>query len=546
MVAIKQPRPASPGAHAPAGPSGAAASVAATRDPRNEHQEFDWTTLEANNAATALVPEALARKYTAFPARVENGRLAVVMADPTDYRAIQTIELKARMEVVSFAGKAEDIRKAIDQHYAGMMPESVVEAMGERFTDDEDGGGGVREIPLIAGADESQAATDESPVIQAIDSLISQAVKARATDIHIEPMEDRVRVRFRVDGFLQEYARLPLAAHNAVMSRMKILAGMDIAERRRPQDGHFSVKVGDSSLEVRAATADTVHGEMAVLRLLNKRLQLFQLDDLGMLDDTATTLRKLLKAPYGIILVCGPTGAGKTTTLYASLGQLDKERMNIITIEDPVEYRFEGINSIQINEKAGLTFASSLRGVLRLDPNVVLVGEVRDPETARIAVQAALTGHLVLSSVHANDAVRAVNRMLDLGVESFLLSSALLGVVSQRMVRRVCSHCGAGYVPEGEDAALAREVGVDPEKGLRRGEGCYFCSFTGYRSRTGIFEILTASESVRSLILNKASNAEILSQAKLNGFMTMKEDGARKVALGHTTPSEILRSVYTA
>ncbi len=518
----------------------------AVKDARTGVTAFDWSTLSANNAATAHLAEEVARKYVAFPARVENGRLVVVMADPTDFRAIQTIEMKARMEVVAFSGKVEDVRRAIDIHYSGNMPAGLVRAMGQHFAAEELAAGETREIPLVAAADGVPQGDDESPVIQAIDSLISQAVKARATDIHIEPVEDRVRVRFRVDGMLQEYARFPLAAHGAIMSRLKIMASMDIAERRRPQDGHFSVKVGEQALEVRAATIDTVHGEMAVLRVLTKSTELFKLDELGMLDETSGTLRKLLKSPYGIILVCGPTGAGKTTTLYASLGQLDRQRLNIITIEDPVEYRFEGINSIQVNIKAGLTFAGSLRATLRLDPNVILVGEMRDPDTAHIGVQAALTGHLVLSTVHANDAVRAVTRMLDLNIESFLLSSALLGVVSQRMVRRVCSHCRVKYQPEQEEAAVCRDLGLAPGQELQKGEGCYFCSFTGYRGRTGIFEVLTATEPIRALILKHANNAELLEVAREEGFKTMKEDGAHKVALGITTPSEIMRSVYTA
>jgi general secretion pathway protein E len=358
-------------------------------------------------------------------------------------------------------------------------------------------------------------------------------------------MEDRVRVRFRIDGFLQEVARLPLAAHGALISRLKIMAGMDIAERRRPQDGHFAVKVGETSIEVRAATTDTVHGEMTVLRILNKSLKLFSLDELGMVPHSTVAMRKLLGAPYGIILVSGPTGAGKTTTLYAALNEMDSKRTNIITIEDPVEYRFQGINSIQINDKAGLTFALSLRAVLRLDPDTVLVGEIRDAETARIAVQAALTGHLVMSSVHANDAVRAVSRMVDLGVEPFLLSSALLGVVSQRMVRRVCDHCAAKKNPEGDEATATIEMGFDPNEPLLFGEGCYFCSFTGYRGRTGLYEILTATEDFRQLLLQEADNKLMLKTARDNGFKSMKDDGFIKVQEGITTPSEVMRSVYS-
>ncbi len=506
--------------------------------------EFDWTTLEADEAATSVIPESLARKYIAFPARVEEGKLVVVMANPKDYRALQSLEMRARMEVIPIASPADDIVNAIDLHYSSSMPDSISSAMDSRYVAKAGEHEEVREIPLVLGSEDDEDA-DSSPVIQAIDSLISQAVKARSTDIHIEPMEDRVRVRFRIDGFLQEVARLPLAAHGALISRLKIMSGMDIAERRRPQDGHFAVKVGGSSIEVRSATSDTVHGEMAVLRILNKSLKLFSLNDLGMLEHSTDAMKRLLGAPYGILLVSGPTGAGKTTTLYAALNEMDSRRTNIITIEDPVEYRFPGVNSIQINEKAGLTFPASLRAVLRMDPDTVLVGEIRDAETARIAVQAALTGHLVMSSVHANDAVRAVSRMVDLGVEPFLLSSALLGVVSQRMVRMICDHCETEKPPEGDEATAALEMGFKPEAKLKSGEGCYFCSFTGYRGRTGLYEILVATEDFRQQILVETDNAKLLETAKSNGFRTMRDDGLAKVQKGLTSPSEVMRSVYS-
>lgn len=511
--------------------------------PQPQAEEFDWSSLGSGEAATKLLPEDLARKYLSFPARVIDDKLLLVMADPQDYRAIQTLELRAGMEVSPVKGAPADVMNAIDIHYSATMPDSISTAMDDEFAAPYDARDGIRQIALVVGTGGAEEA-DDSPVIQAIDSLISQAAKARATDIHIEPMESRVRVRFRVDGFLQEVGYLPLAAHNAIISRLKIMSGMDIAERKRPQDGHFAAQIAENEIEVRAATTDTVHGEMAVLRILNKSLKLFSLKDLGLSPGISDSLKELIKAPYGIILVSGPTGAGKTTTLYAGLNEIDSRRLNIITIEDPVEYRFPGINSIQINDKAGLTFPTSLRSVLRLDPDVVLVGEIRDAETARIAVQAALTGHLVMSSVHANDAVRAVSRMVDLGVEPFLLSSALLGVVSQRMVRRVCEHCVTDKVPEGEEAAAAEQMGFNTGNSIPMGEGCYFCGFTGYRGRTGIYEVLSASEEFRQLIMQKASNTELMAEAQRTGFRSIKEDGIDKVHAGITTPFEVMRSVY--
>jgi len=508
-----------------------------------EAEDFDWSSLGSGEAATKLLPEDLARKYLSFPARVIDGKLLLVMADPQDYRAIQTLELRAGMEVSPVKGAPADVMNAIDIHYSATMPDSISTAMDDEFDAPYDARDGIRQIALVVGSGDAEEA-DDSPVIRAIDSLISQAAKARATDIHIEPMESRVRVRFRVDGFLQEVGYLPLAAHNAIISRLKIMSGMDIAERKRPQDGHFAAQIAENEIEVRAATTDTVHGEMAVLRILNKSLKLFSLKDLGLSPGISDSLSSLIKAPYGIILVSGPTGAGKTTTLYAGLNEIDSRRLNIITIEDPVEYRFPGINSIQINDKAGLTFPTSLRAVLRLDPDVVLVGEIRDEETARIAVQAALTGHLVMSSVHANDAVRAVSRMVDLGVEPFLLSSALLGVVSQRMVRRVCEHCVTDKIPEGEEASAAEQMGISVGTGIPMGEGCYFCGFTGYRGRTGIYEVLTASEEFRQMVMQKATNKELMEEARRTGFRTIKEDGIDKVNAGITTPFEVMRSVY--
>jgi type II secretory ATPase GspE/PulE/Tfp pilus assembly ATPase PilB-like protein len=512
---------------------------------------FDWASLKPEGTATGMVPENLARTHRAFPARAEGRRLTVVMADPGDYVAIRSLEARTRMEVLPVQGELEDIIRAIDVHYSAQMPDDVVCALDARFARSKrDESEAVREIPLVrpelqGGADEDEG----SPIIAAVDSLMTQAVKARATDIHIEPFEDRVRVRLRVDGYLQEITGFPRASHGALLSRLKVMAGMDIAERRHPQDGHFSLKVGNSALDIRAATADTVHGEMAVLRILNKSLQLFSLDDLGLKEEPATAVRGMLGAPKGILLVAGPTGAGKTTTLYAALNELDNRQSNIVTIEDPVEYRFEGVNSLQVSERAGLGFSDILRAVLRLDPDVVLVGEIRDQETARTAVQAALTGHLVLSSVHANDAVRAVSRIVDLGVEPFLLSSALLGVVAQRMVRKVDSNCPALYQPDAGEMSALEDLGYKPDGKsveLYRGDGCHFCGDTGYHGRTGLFEVLRATDDFRELIMAEAGYMDLFKQATADGLLTMKEDGLRKVLDGDTTLFEVLRSVHTA
>jgi general secretion pathway protein E len=382
-------------------------------------------------------------------------------------------------------------------------------------------------------------------VARTVDLLIAQAVKDRASDIHIEPQEDRLCIRYRIDGILQDAMSLPLNIHNQLVSRLKILGEMDIAERRRPQDGQFSVKVGGKHIDIRVATVETVYGEMMVLRILDKSLSMFTLAQLGFLPDSLEKYQQLLKSPFGMILVSGPTGSGKTTTLYASVNQLDRKENNIITIEDPVEYRFAGINQTQVNLRAGLTFASGLRATMRLDPDVILVGEIRDTDTARTATQAALTGHLVLSSVHANDTVGVLFRLIDLGVEPYLIATALVGVVAQRMVRRVCPHCRA-LAPADPEEQMAYEQEMEERRtGFYYGTGCNFCANTGYLGRAGVFEILVISEEIRRLLLTGAGGDSIRAQAVKDGVVPMRRDGMLKVRDGITTPREVLRGIFS-
>jgi type II secretory ATPase GspE/PulE/Tfp pilus assembly ATPase PilB-like protein len=338
---------------------------------------------------------------------------------------------------------------------------------------------------------------------------------------------------------------LPLNIHLALVSRIKILSDLNIADRHRPQDGQFTVKAKGRGIDIRVATAPTVNGEMAELRLLDKSMATLQLSELGMLSDSLGKYENMLKVPYGMILTSGPTGAGKTTTLYASINSLDCLERNIITIEDPAEYRFKDINQIQVNSQAGITFATGLRSILRLDPDVIMVGEIRDPETADIAVQAALTGHLMLSSVHASDSTGVLSRLTDLDVEPFLIASAVLGVVAQRMVRRICPDCGHMI-----EAPLVEQIAYEKETGEKKtqflyGTGCKSCAYTGYRGRIGIFEILTMSDAVRTMIVNRTSSTEIRVLALKEGMVTMMNDGMRKVKEGITTPSEVLRNAYS-
>jgi general secretion pathway protein E len=481
--------------------------------------------------ALQLIPEVVARRYNAIPLTISGKTLEVAMADPTDIFALEALAAQARMRVKPIAATALEVRDAIDFNYKAYGEiEKQVSSI---------------DIP-VEETDEKLAirVTSDTPLVQALNLLIDEAVKARASDIHIEPEEDRLRIRYRIDGTLQDMMSLPLSIHRALISRIKILGEMNIADHFRPQDGQFSTEAKGRQIDVRVATAPTVSGETATLRLLDKSLPTLGLSELGMLPESLAKYESMLKVPYGMILISGPTGAGKTTTLYASVNSLDTQGSNIVTIEDPAEYRFKDINQIQVNPQAGITFASGLRSILRHDPDVILVGEIRDAETANIAVQAALTGHLMLSSIHANDTASVLTRLIDLKVESFLVASAVIGVVAQRMVRRICPDCGRLIeAPLVEQIAYEKEMGEKQTKFLY-GTGCKSCSYTGYLGRTGIFEILILSDTIGGMICNQASSSAIRAQALQEGMISMMSDGMCKVKEGITTPSEVLRNAY--
>jgi general secretion pathway protein E len=483
--------------------------------------------------ALQLIPEVVARRYNAIPLTISGKTLEVAMADPTDIFALEALAAQSRMRIKPVAATAQEIRDAIDFNY---------KAYGEIEKQ-------VSRISIPAGTTDEKLATSiatDTPLVQALNLIVEEAVKARASDIHIEPEEDRLRIRYRIDGTLQDTMSVPTSVHRALISRIKILAEMNIADHFRPQDGQFSTEAKGRQIDVRVATAPTVWGETATLRLLDKSMATLGVAELGMLPDSLEKYESMLKVPYGMILISGPTGAGKTTTLYASINSLDTQGRNIITIEDPAEYRFKDINQIQVNSQAGITFASGLRSILRLDPDVILVGEIRDAETANIAVQAALTGHMMLSSIHANEVAGVLSRLLDLKIEPFLIASAIIGVVAQRMVRRTCTDCGRLIeAPLVEQMAYEKEMGEKQTKFLY-GTGCKSCSYTGYLGRTGIFEILTMSDSIREMVCSRASSTAIRAQALNEGMISMVNDGMRKVKEGITPPSEILRNAYVA
>ncbi len=482
--------------------------------------------------AVLLIPEVMARRYNTVPLTISGNTLQVAMVDPTDIFALEAFAAHSRMRIEPVAATAKEVREAIDFNYKAY---GEIEKQISRI-----------DIPDEV-TDEGLAisASIDTPLTQALSLIVEEAVKARASDIHIEPEEDRLRIRYRIDGILQDMMSLPLNVRRSLISRIKILSDLNIADHQRPQDGQFTTVAKGREIDVRVAMAPSVWGEMSVLRLLDKSMAVLQLSELGLLDDSLARYQDLLKVPYGMILISGPTGAGKTTTLYASVNSLDKMGRNIVTIEDPAEYRFKDINQIQVNTQAGITFASGLRAILRLDPDVILVGEIRDGETANIAVQAALTGHLVLSSIHASDTVGVLYRLMDLKIEPFLIASSVIGIVSQRMVRRVCPDCSQPIeAPMIEQMAYEREIGEKQIKFLY-GTGCKSCAYTGYLGRIGIFEILAMSDAIRMMVSNKANSTEIKAQAMKEGLITIMKDGMHKVRSGMTTPSEVLRSAYT-
>jgi general secretion pathway protein E len=506
-------------------------------NPQSSKTRAEWRKQMPQPDALALIPEVMARKFKVIPLVVTENTLRVAMANPSDIFALEALSTRSQKRIEPLVASADEILDAIDLNYKA-YDEIAKQITGiTQSTHKEAGTTTVEEEGTVD-------AVSTTPIVQALTLIIDEAVKARASDIHLQPQEHNLRVRYRIDGTLYDMFTFPLETVNALCSRVKIMANMNIADHHRPQDGHFSVNAKGRWLDIRVGTVPTVYGEMVALRLLDKSRVQLSLGQLGFSPESLAVYSDMLKAPYGMILVSGPTGAGKTTTLYASINTLDSTKLNIVTIEDPVEYRFKNINQIQVNVRADVTFAVGLRSILRLDPDVVLVGEIRDAETAGIAVQAALTGHLVLSSIHSNDTSGAVVRLLDLGVEPFLVSSALIGVIAQRMVRRVCPNCSKSAVaPIVEQIAYKKEMGENKLEFLY-GSGCRFCANTGYHSRTGIFEIMRVGDRIRAMLLEKDGSARLREQALEDGMITLTRDGMQKAKAGVTNPVEILRNAY--
>ncbi len=480
-----------------------------------------------------LVPELLARKYDLMPVFKIGNRLTCAMVDPWNVFALDELRMKTNFTIEPAVATEAEIRRSLDEHYGvkGSM-EEVIRSIDEekpRLKDQ-------KELDLK----ELEGIVKEPVVIKLVNLMIIEAVHQGASDIHIEPEEKNLNMRFRVDGMLREIPSPPKHLQSALISRIKILADLDIAERRVPQDGRFNIRMEGKEIDVRVSCLPTLYGENVVLRLLDVSSALLSLTQLGFSKEVLDRYQRLVHEPYGIILVTGPTGSGKTTTLYSSLDKINTVEKNIITIEDPIEYRLNGIRQTQVNVKVNFTFVNGLRSILRQDPNVIMVGEIRDRETAEIAIQAALTGHLVFSTLHTNDAAGAVTRLTDMGIEPFLVASSVLGILAQRLMRTICKDCKEEYEASAE---ALKVLGADLPVGMKffKGRGCAKCMATGYRGRLGVFELMIPDEKIRDLTMKKGTRGDIKKHAQWLGMKTLREEGVRKIQEGLTTVEEVLR-----
>jgi len=495
-------------------------------------RHINLTEADVDLGVVRMLPLMVARRAGAIPIALEDGHLVLAMADPLDIQTIDDAEMRTGYPVRVVVASASQVRHAIEKYLVASDALVELERTHEEWVD-------------AAESADVDALVGDVPVVKIVNQILREAVVGGASDVHFEPTEHEVRVRYRVDGVLQEAAILPKSAQAAVTVRLKVLSDLDITERRRPLDGRASITIDREPVDIRVATYPTLYGEGFVLRILNSGVAFRPLDDLGMLPDSREAITRMLARPYGAVLVTGPTGSGKSTTLYALLSLLNQPERKILTIEDPIEYRMEGLSQISVNQRIGLSFAVGLRAILRSDPDVVMVGEVRDPETAAITVRAALTGHLVLTSLHTNDAPSALTRLADLGVEPFVTSSALLGAVAQRLVRRVCVKCAQ---PDKVDRAVALAAGfaTNELRGLKimRAVGCDACHGTGYRGRVGLYEVMEMNEELARMSLENAPT-ELLRAAAIDGGMrTLRRDGLDKVGAGLTTLDELARAVF--
>jgi len=476
------------------------------------------------------------KKSRFVPLMIGKDFLRIAMADPDDFYTIDALRLAYGLRIDAVMGKEADILDVIERLYGtgSQSLETIIEEAGKDVYELSSEG--------VEDADHLRDLASEAPIIRLVNRLIFNAVEQRASDIHFEPFETEFKARYRIDGVLHDVEAPPKRLQAAIISRVKIMAKLDIAERRLPQDGRIKLKIADKEIDFRISTIPTLFGESLVMRILDRETLILDLEKLGFPEDIYEKYTELVSQPYGMVLVTGPTGSGKTSTLYTTLAKINAPENKIITLEEPVEYQLSGVNQIQVNPKIGMTFANGLRSIVRQDPDIILVGEIRDRETAEIAIQSALTGHLLFSTLHTNDAAGAVTRLLDMGVESFLLSSTLLGVLAQRLVRVICPHCKAPAKP---DKKLLDSMGVSPEEAsgitFFSGKGCEECRYTGFKGRTAIFEYLPVDDEVRREITSRSSTERIKDIAMKKGFLTLRQDGWRKVKKGVTTIAEVLK-----
>lgn len=493
--------------------------------------------IEVDPSIIDVLPISFLRKYTMLPVKLHEGVMVVAVNDPTDQEPLFDIaKILNVKEIKRVLTPKQEILSAINR-LMDMKNESAKDIMEDMEEEDDEI---LRDLESIQ---DITLMETEAPIIRMVNRLMVQAYKERASDIHVEPYQTDVKVRYRIDGILHDVITLPKRIHSSVVSRIKIMASLNIAEKRLPQDGRIGIRLGDHSVDLRISVVPTVNGERVVMRILDKSSVLYGLEELGFYPDDLAIMERLIRQEHGIILVTGPTGSGKTTSLYSMLSKINSPDKNILTIEDPIEYQLKGIGQIPVNSKVGLTFASGLRSIVRQDPDVILVGEIRDLETAEIAIQAALTGHLVFSTLHTNDSSSAVTRLIDMGIEPFLVTSSVNAIVAQRLAREICSSCKQEYYPEDEsllEIGLSKEM-LARDGFLHRGAGCSECLGTGYKGRTGLYEILLMNDIIKSTIL-KSSDSNIIKNAALQeGLHTLRQDGARKVEDGHTTIEEVLR-----
>lgn len=493
----------------------------------------DLSDIRVSNEALETLPLDLARRFKVFPLEVDGNEIQIAISDPVDVDTIDSLGHILKMTVNPRLAPAADIVACIDRYYEGARITEVDAMFSDMETDE-----AAIELPTGEG---KEVSAEEAPIIRYVHMLITEAIKRRASDIHLEPLEKRFRVRYRIDGVLQEMENPPKRLQPSIISRLKLMANISIAEKRIPQDGRIQIRAGAKEVDLRVSSLPTVFGESIVMRILDKEGLNLGLPELGFFSDDQTTFERLVGMPDGIFLVTGPTGSGKSTTLYAALNYINHPDRKIITVEDPVEYQMMGINQVQVRRDVGMTFAAALRSMLRQAPNIIMIGEIRDLETAEIAVNASLTGHMVFSTLHTNDAPSAVTRLVDIGIKPFLVSASLRGVMAQRLVRRICRKCTAPFTPDIKELQL---IGVHEDQlsqvSIQKGKGCPTCNGTGYRGRVGIFELFAVNEEMQQMIYEGRSVVELRAKAREAGMRTMREDGIRKILSGITSIDEVV------